>query len=39
MFAETDAAINKSKALSLQNTSLGSVEDHQKGLDKTLELE
>ena len=39
MFAETDAVINKSKASTLQNKSLGSVEDHQKGLDKTLELE
>ena len=39
LFAETDAAINKSKTTVLQNLSLGSVSYHQKGLERSLELE
>ena len=39
LFAETDAAINKSKSMVLHNLSLGSVSYHQKGLERSLELE
>ena len=39
MFAETDAAIAKTKATVNQNKSLGSVAYHELGLKKTQELE
>ena len=39
MFAETDAAMAKTKATMNQSKSLGSVAKIQLGLDKTLEME